>query len=74
MVLRPWLMTKLVPAFPLPGIYFFDAWRIRPTMEIPLHISAGLTAVDLTHDEEMPQEPDARTPHISIDYSRGKQS
>ena len=28
MVLRHWLMTKLVPTFPLPGIFFFDAWRI----------------------------------------------
>ena len=59
MVLRQRLMTKLVPTFPLPGIYFFDARRIRPKFDIPLHISAGLTAVDLTHDEEMPQEPDA---------------
>ena len=65
MVLRHWLMTKLVPTFPLPGIYFFDAWRIRPSLEIPLHLSAGLTAVDLTHDEEMPQEPDAPdTTHV----------
>ena len=29
------------------------------------HLSAGLTAVDLTHDEEMPQEPDAPdTTHV----------
>ena len=42
MVLRHWLMPKLMPTFPLPGIYFFD-----------------VTAVDLMHDEEMPQEPDA---------------
>ena len=54
-----------VSTFPLPGIYFFDAWRIRPRLDIPLHLSAGLTAVDLTHDEEMPQEPDARH------YARG---
>ena len=65
MVLRHWLTTKLVPTFPLPGIYFFDAWRIRPKLDIPLHISVGLTAVDLTHDEEMPQEPEAPdTTHV----------
>ena len=65
MVLRRWLMTKLVPTFPLPGIFFFDAWRIRPSLEIPLQLSAGLTAVDLTHDEEMPQEPDVQdTTHV----------
>ena len=28
--------------------------------DIPLHLAAELTAVDLAHDEEMPQEPDAR--------------
>ena len=60
MVLRHWLMTKLVFTFPLPGIFFFDAWRIRPSLTIPLQLSVGLTAVDLTHDEEMPQEPEAQ--------------
>ena len=65
MVLRRWLMTKLVLTFPLPGIFFFDAWRIRPILKIPLQLSAGLTAVDLTHDEEMPQEPEAQdTTHV----------
>ena len=34
-------------------------------MEIPLQLSVGLTAVDLTHDEEMPQEPAAQdTTHV----------
>ena len=49
MVVRHWLLNKVVPTFPLPGIFFFDAWRIRPGLEIPLQLSA----VDLTHDEEM---------------------
>ena len=55
MVLRRWLMAKLVPTFPLPGIYFFDAWRIRPQLDVLLSLLAGL------NDEEMPQEPDAPT-------------
>ena len=65
MVLRRWLMNKTVPRFPLPGIFFFDAWRIRPSLTIPPHLSVGLTAVDLTHDEEMLQEPEAQdTTHV----------
>ena len=65
MVLRHWLMTKLVPTFPLPGILFFDAWRIRPSLTIPLQLLAGLTAVDLTHGEEIPQQPEAQdTTHV----------
>ena len=65
MVLRHWLMNKMVPTFPLPGIFFFDAWRIRPSLTIPPQLSVGLTAVDLTHDEEMPQEPEAQdTTHV----------
>ena len=65
MVLRHWLINKVVPTFPLPGIFFFDAWRIRPGLEIPIQLSAGLTAVDLRHDEEMPQEPEAQdTSHV----------
>ena len=60
MVLRHWLLNKIVPTFPLPGIFFFDAWRIHPGLEIPIQLSAGLTAVDLRHDEEMPQEPEAQ--------------
>ena len=65
MVLRHWLLNKIVPTFPLPGIFFFDAWRIRPGLEIPIQLSAGLTAVDLRHDEEMPQEPEAQdTRHV----------
>ena len=65
MAVRHWLINKVVPTFPLPGIFFFDAWRIRPGLEIPLKFSAGLTAVDLTHDEEMPQEPEAQdTRHV----------
>ena len=57
MTLRHWLLNKEVPTFPLPGIYFFDAWRIRPGLEIPAKLSVGLTAVDLRHDEEMPPQP-----------------
>ena len=65
MVVRHWLVNKVVPTFPLPGIFFFDAWRIRPSLTIPLQLSAGLTAVDLTHDEEMPKEPEAQdTRHV----------
>ena len=65
MVLRHWLINTVVPTFPLPGIFFFDAWRIRPSLEIPIQLSAGLTAVDLRHDEEMPQEPEAQdTRHV----------
>ena len=65
MVLRHWLINKVVPTFPLPGIFFFDAWRIRPGLKIPIQLSAGLTAVDLSHDEEMPQEPEAQdTRHV----------
>ena len=60
MVLRHWLMNKEVPTFPLPGIRFFDAWRIRPGLKIPAQLSVGLTAVDLRHDEEMPQKPEAQ--------------
>ena len=60
MVLRHWLLNKEVPTFPLPGIYFFDAWRIRPGLEIPAKLSVGLTAVDLRHDEEMPPKPEAQ--------------
>ena len=64
MVLRRWLINKVVPTFPLPGIFFFDAWRIRPGLEIPIQLLAGLTAVDLKH-EEMPQEPEAQdTGHV----------
>ena len=49
----------------LRSSFSVDAWRIRPKLDIPLHISAGLTAVDLTHDEEMPQEPEAPdTTHV----------
>ena len=40
MVLRHWLINKVVPTFPLPGIFFFDAWRIRPGLEIPIQLSA----------------------------------
>ena len=65
MVLRHWLINKVVPAFPLPGIFFFDAWRIHPSLEIPLQLSAGLTAVDLTHDEDRPKEVEAQdTRHV----------
>ena len=53
-VLRHWLLNKTVPTFPLPGIYFFDAWRIRPVLVVPIQLSAGLTAVDLRLDKEMP--------------------
>ena len=64
-VLRHWLLNKIVPTFPLPGIFFFDAWRIRPVLEIPIQLSAGLTAVDLRHDEEMPPKPEAQdTQHV----------
>ena len=48
MTLRHWLLSKEVPTFPLPGIFFFDAWRIRPQLQVPLTLSVGLTAVDLT--------------------------
>ena len=65
MVLRHWLMNKVVPTFPLPGIFFFDAWRIHPSLKIPLQLSVGLTAVDLTHDEEMPQAPEAHARYSS---------
>ena len=65
MVLRHWLLNKIVPTFPLPGIFFFDAWRTRPVLEIPIQLSAGLTAVDLRHDEEMPQKPEVQdTRHV----------
>ena len=65
MVLRRWLMNKVVPTFPLPGTFFFDAWRIHPSLEIPLQLSAGLTAVDLTHDEDRPKEVAAQdTRHV----------
>ena len=58
-------MNKEVPTFPLPGIYFFDAWRIRPGLEIPDKLSVGLTAVDLRHDEEMPPKPEVQdTRHV----------
>ena len=60
MTLRHWLLNKEVPTFPLPGIYFFDAWRIKPGLEIPAKLSLGLTAVDLRHDEEMPPQPTAQ--------------
>ena len=60
MVLRHWFINKQVPTFPLPGIFFLDTWRIRASLEIPLQLSVGLTAVDLRHDEEMPQEPAAQ--------------
>ena len=60
MTLRHWLLNKEVPTFPLPGIYFFDAWRIRPSLEIPAKLTLGLTAVDLRHDEEMPPQPTAQ--------------
>ena len=60
MTLRHWLLNKEVPTFPLPGIYFFDAWRISPGLEIPAKLSLGLTAVDLRHDEEMPPQPTAQ--------------
>ena len=60
MTLRHWLLNKEVPTFPLPGIYFFDAWRINPGLEIPAKLSLGLTAVDLRHDEEMPPQPTAQ--------------
>ena len=60
MTLRHWLLNKEVPTFPLPGIYFFDAWRIRPGLEIPVELSVGLTAVDFRHDEEMPPKPAAQ--------------
>ena len=43
MVLRHWLINKVAPTFPLPGIFFFDAWRIHPGLEIPIQLSAGLT-------------------------------
>ena len=59
-VLRHWLLNKTVPTFPLPGIYFFDAWRIRPVLVVPIQLSAGLTAVDLRHDEEMPPKPEVQ--------------
>ena len=65
MVLRHWLINKVAPTFPLPGIFFFDAWRIHPSLEIPLQLSAGLTAVDLTHDEDRPKEAAAQdTRHV----------
>ena len=39
--------------------------RIRPVLEIPIQLSAGLTAVDLRHDEEMPPKPEAQdTQHV----------
>ena len=60
MTLRHWLLNKEVPTFPLPGIYFFDVWRIRPGLEIPAKLTLGLTAVDLRHDEEMPPQPTAQ--------------
>ena len=60
MTLRHWLLNKEVPTFPLPGIYFFDAWRIRPGLEIPAKLTLGLTAVDLRHDEEMSPQPTAQ--------------
>ena len=65
MVLQHWLLNKIAPTFLLPGIFFFDAWRIRPDFEIPIQLSAGLTAVDLRHDEEMPPEPEVQdTRHV----------
>ena len=65
MVLQHWLLNKVVPTFPLPGMFFFDAWRIHPSLTIPLQLSAGLTTVDLTHDEDMPKEAEAQdTRHV----------
>ena len=70
MVLRHWLMNKTVPTFPLPGIFFFDAWRIRPSLTIPPHLSVGLTAVDLTKKCRRNRRPKIQL--MSTGYSRDR--
>ena len=48
-------MDRVVPTVPLPGIYFFDAWRVSPQLEVKeLHVD-GLAEVELTQDEARPE-------------------
>ena len=60
MVLRHWL--RWCPRF--RAVIFFDAWRIRPGLKIPIQLLARLTAIDLRHDEEMPEPETQNTRHV----------
>ena len=52
--IRHWKSGTLMRTVPLPGMHFFDAWRIRPTLQLdPL---MGGTLASLGKEELIPQE------------------
>ena len=40
---------------PAAGIFFFDAWRIRPCLDVPANMAEELSSVEAARDEQMPE-------------------
>ena len=53
--IRHWKSGALMHTVPLPGIHFFDAWRIRPSLQPDPLMGAQLPAMG--KEELIPQEP-----------------